>query len=128
MAGNLRDALGHLRGNAGRGDFLYLTVVFRVVVKELVAGDHLRNGQQNGLLTGFVTTLGNLGAIKETLDHDLRALHHRLADGGSQLVSILHLGDAKRRAVGSGLHEARHTYLTLNLIVADQLLIAFADE
>ena len=95
MAGNLRHAVCYLWRDTSRRDLLHLTIILGVVVEELIAGHDLRDWEDNSLLTGLVDTLCDLRPFKETLDHNLRALQYRLADGWGQLVLVLHLRDAK---------------------------------
>ena len=128
MTRDLTHAFCQLFRDTRRGDLIHLTVVFRVVVEELITGHHLCNRQQHRLLLCLIDTLRDLSSLKEALHHHLRTLHHGLADGGGKLILVLHLRYAKRRTVGSRLHEARHTDTFLYLVIAHQLLIAFADE
>ena len=128
MAGNLRHAVCYLWRDTSRRDLLHLTIILGVVVEELIAGHNLRDWEDNSLLTGLVDTLCDLRPFKETLDHHLRALQYRLADGWGQLIFILHLRDAKRRTICSRFHEAGHADALLDLIIADQFLIALTDQ
>ena len=124
----LTGTLGSLLRNAGRCDFVNLTVVLGIVVEELVVSDHFGDGEHHRLLLGLIASHGDFGSLEEAFHHHVVALHHGLADGRGQLVFVLHLGHAERTAVGGGLHEARHADALFNLVVADQLFVAFADE
>ena len=103
--------------DAGRGDFLHLTVVLRIVVEELIGGDHLGDGEHYRLLLCLVTAHGDLGSIQILLNHHLFALHKRIAQGRCQLVGILHLRHTKAASVGSRLHEAGHAQSLFNLFL-----------
>ena len=128
VAGDLRYTVGNLWSNACRRDLLHLTIVLGIIVEELVARHHLGDGEDDSLLAGFIDTLRNLRTFEITLDHNLRTLQHRLADGRSQLVLVLHLGYAKRRSVSSRLDEARHANALLDFIVAHQFLVTLANQ
>ena len=95
MARNLGHAVGNLLGETGRRNLLHLTVVLGIIVEELITRHDLRSRQHDRFLPGLIATLRDLRAVEEALHHHFRALHHRLADGGSQLVLVLHLGNAE---------------------------------
>ena len=128
MTGDFSHAFGQFITDAGRCDFLYLTVVFGIIVEELVFGHHLRRREEHGFLLRFVASHRDFGAFQIALHHHHVALHHCLTDGWSQLVFVFHLRHTKAAAIGGRLYKAGHTNALFYLVVAHQLLIAFADE
>ena len=66
-----------------------------------------------------ITTHRYFGAIKERFDKRFIAFHQCHTKSGGQLVGILHLRNAKTRAVGSRFNKAGHTYFCLNMLFVD---------
>ena len=128
MTGYLTHTVGNILRNTGWSYLLHLPIILRVIIEELIACHYFGNREQDRLIVRLIDTLSNLSAFKVTLDHYLRALHHRLADGGSQLVFILHFRYTKRRTVSGRFHKAGHADALFYFIVTHQLLIALADQ
>ena len=128
MTGYLTHTVRHVCRQTGRCDLLYLSVVFGVIVEELVGRHHLSGWQHNRPLLRLKDTDGNLRTLQKTLHHDLRTLQHGLADGGSQLILVFHLRHTETAAVGGRFHETGHTDAFLNLVVSHQFLVALANQ
>ena len=72
-----------------------MAVVFSIVIKELVIGNHLGNRKHYGLFLGLIASHGNFGAVEESLYHHLIVLLESVLDGWSEFTLVFHLGDAK---------------------------------
>ncbi len=86
---------GEFVADAGRSDFLYLAVILGVVIKELVVGHDFGNREDDRFLLGLVAAHGDLGTVKETLNHHVVALLEGKLHGIVQLVTAFHLGHAE---------------------------------
>ena len=128
MAGYLVDTAGGVLAEACRCDFLYLSVVFCVIIEELMLCNYLGSRQHYGLFARLVATYRNLGAIDTFLYHHVLALQHGLAYSWSQLVYVLYFAHTEAAAVGCRLYKARHTDALFYLFIAHELFIALANE
>ena len=121
-------SLSCLRRQTGRRDFLNLSVVFRIIVEELIVGHHLCCRQHDGALLGLIDANGDLRSVHESLNHHLLVFHERRTEGRSQTVEILHLRHTKAGTVGSRFHEARHAHRLEQLLFGKLFLLTMTDE
>ena len=111
MAGFFGHTTSGIVREASGCNFLHLTIILGIVVEEFVLCHHLSSGEHHALILRFIAADRNLGTLKIAFYHHLAAFHESHAQGGCQLVSILHLRHAEAAAIGSGFYEARHAHL-----------------
>ena len=91
MTGNLTDTTCQTLTDTGRSNFLYLTIIFRIIVKEFIMRNDFSNRERNRLLFGLINTHRDFRTFQILFYHYLRTLHHCLADGRSKLIGNLNL-------------------------------------
>src|SRR5574344_1478795 len=128
MAGYLTDTLCCLFTQACRRNFLHLSVVFGIIIEELIIGNNLSDREHYRFLLGLIASAGNLSAFEISFHHHLITFKHRLADSRRQLVNIIHLGNTKATAVSGGLNETRHADTFFNFLVTDKLFISLTNK
>ena len=103
------DLIAYLIGNAGRGDLVHFAFVLGVVVKELVVGYYLGNGESDCFLFGLINAAGHFRSLHERLADDLIALLERTFDSGVDVLNGLHFRAAEGRAADVRFDETGQT-------------------
>ena len=111
-----------LWADAGRSDFLDLTIVLSVVVEELIVSNHLGNREYHTFGLSLVATHGHLGAVEEAFHHYLVVLLEGILDGWCKFVLALYFCYTKARAVVGGFHETWHAKVALDVVLGDVAL------
>ena len=93
--------------NTGRSNFIYLTVVLSIIVKELIVGNYFRYRKHHRFLFCFITTASNLRAIHKSFNKYFLRFIECFSNSGLYLLTCFDLCYSKTGATQTGLDKTR---------------------